>query len=272
MVRSVAISFEATNGRRELLRIAAASLIALLSFSSQAIAGGSCTSSAQCDDGNPCTKSSCNTSMFLCVHTPKNCDDADPCTIDSCDAGTGNCVNAAKDCHDPDPCTDDICSPEGECLHPTTVCDDNSVCTRDFCTFGGCQYVYDEPCDDKNACTEDGCDAINGCTATVIKTCYDGDTCTTDVCHPPTGDCINDAIPDCTPTTTVPLAECGDANADENISAGDALVVLRSSVGIGGCDPCVCDVNANGGVTAGDALIILRASVGQSVVPNCPDC
>jgi hypothetical protein len=74
-------------------------------------------------------------------------------------------------------------------------------------------------------------------------------------------------------TTTTLLAEtCGDPNADEMITASDALTVLRAAVGAATCRACVCDVDNSGSTTAPDALRVLRVAVGQSVALECPAC
>jgi hypothetical protein len=65
---------------------------------------------------------------------------------------------------------------------------------------------------------------------------------------------------------------CGDASEDEDVSATDALLVLRTAVGTRTCDLCLCDVNGNGAVSSSDALLVLREAVGQSVTFNCPAC
>ena len=52
-------------------------------------------------------------------------------------------------------------------------------------------------------------------------------------------------------------------------TASDALYTLRAGVGISQCDILVCDVDANCQVSATDALVLLRASVGQQVEMNC---
>jgi uncharacterized delta-60 repeat protein len=73
-------------------------------------------------------------------------------------------------------------------------------------------------------------------------------------------------------TTTVPSGTCADANDDGSVTATDALIVLRVSVGSTSCLACVCDVDDSGGTTASDALRVLRAAVGQNVTLNCPPC
>jgi hypothetical protein len=86
-----------------------------------------------------------------------------------------------------------------------------------------------------------------------------------------------------TTTTTLPLEACGDPApftaagfAAEPysglVTATDALFLLRSSVGLEECLPCVCDVDASGSVSATDALIALQAAVGQPVELTCPPC
>jgi len=56
------------------------------------------------------------------------------------------------------------------------------------------------------------------------------------------------------------------------VSATDALFILRVSVSLDTCLPCVCDVNNASGITATDALVVLNASVGLPVPLDCPAC
>jgi hypothetical protein len=65
---------------------------------------------------------------------------------------------------------------------------------------------------------------------------------------------------------------CGDANADRNTSATDALLVLGAAVGIVSCAPCMCDSNDSGLITATDALLALQSALGQMVTLSCPVC
>jgi hypothetical protein len=84
------------------------------------------------------------------------------------------------------------------------------------------------------------------------------------------------------PGELAPL-ECGEASEVSGalrasaleaavITATDALIALRASVGAFQCPACVCDVNNANGVTATDALILLRHSVGQPIALTCPAC
>jgi hypothetical protein len=65
---------------------------------------------------------------------------------------------------------------------------------------------------------------------------------------------------------------CGDANGNGSISASDALVALRSAIGLEPCALCLCDTNQSDKVTAGDALAVLRRAVGQQVDMLCTLC
>ncbi|TFH19981.1 MAG: hypothetical protein E4H03_12980 [Myxococcales bacterium] len=72
------------------------------------------------------------------------------------------------------------------------------------------------------------------------------------------------------------MVECGDPDDSTASSATDALIALRTAVGIGSCDACVCDVDSSGGLTpvsASDALQLLRVATGASDVSFvCPSC
>ena len=75
-----------------------------------------------------------------------------------------------------------------------------------------------------------------------------------------------------TSTTTTPSSVCGDVTGDEAITASDALAVLRGAVGLGVCEPCICDADGSGTVAATDALLVLRVAVGQTAALECPAC
>ncbi len=75
-----------------------------------------------------------------------------------------------------------------------------------------------------------------------------------------------------TTTTLVGQPLCGDGTDDGSVTATDALLALSTSVGIGACALCRCDVDASGGVTASDALRVLNAAVGVPVTLSCPAC
>ncbi|MFQ5352844.1 MAG: hypothetical protein ACE5D3_07205, partial [Candidatus Binatia bacterium] len=65
-------------------------------------------------------------------------------------------------------------------------------------------------------------------------------------------------------------ALCGDCTDDGQVSASDALVTLRSAIGLETCEPVRCDTDDSGAVTSADALLILLGAVGDVVVLRCP--
>jgi len=76
--------------------------------------------------------------------------------------------------------------------------------------------------------------------------------------------------PASTTTTTLAAPLCGDVTGDGDLTASDALGVLRAGVGLAGCDPWVCDYNGSGALTASDALAVLQAAVGVGATSDCP--
>jgi hypothetical protein len=72
-------------------------------------------------------------------------------------------------------------------------------------------------------------------------------------------------------TSWAAKGDCGQPITNgSNPVATDALGVLRAAVGLLACMPSVCDVDSNGSIAAGDALRVLRFSVGHAVALNCP--
>ncbi|HYC57748.1 MAG TPA: hypothetical protein VEL28_22675 [Candidatus Binatia bacterium] len=63
-------------------------------------------------------------------------------------------------------------------------------------------------------------------------------------------------------------ATCGDANADGDITAGDALIALRAAVGLVDCQR-VCDIDSSGATSTQDALGLLQYSLGLLVPLLC---
>ncbi len=54
----------------------------------------------------------------------------------------------------------------------------------------------------------------------------------------------------------------GDVDEDGEITANDAIIVLRASIGLENIDIAISDVDGDDEITANDAIIILRASIG----------
>lgn len=164
---------------------------------------------APCDDTKPCTtKDSCVGGV--CVAGPdKDCDDGNACTKDSCDASTGTCLHdgaglKGSACSDGDSCTvSDTCDNTGKCAPGTAKsCDDNKPCTADTCDpkTGVCahpQAPSGAACDDGSYCTiGDKCDAKGSCAAGKTVSCVDNNACTVDGCDSKTGQCIFQPFPD----------------------------------------------------------------------------
>jgi len=168
-------------------------VIAQTCDSSGKCAGGQALS---CDDGNACTKDSCDTATG-CQHatgldgTP--CQDANPCTEkESC---TGAVCAGAPACDDGDPCTLDLCDAgaKGVCLHQPlpdgSACQDGNPCTvGGACLGGACAPALVVDCNDGNPCTDDSCLGKGKCSHVAAKQsepipCDDGDACSgDDVC------------------------------------------------------------------------------------------
>ena len=184
-----------------------------------------------CDDGEPCTTDSCDTTTG-CLHAAQAgpCDDGDACTEgETCDAGTCG-GGAAVDCADGDACTVDSCAPASGCAHALddgAPCDDGDACTEDeVCSVAGCMATDEDPCDDGDACTADACNPFSGCVhLPTDAACDDGDPCTTDACAG--GDCLHEAGPAGT--------ACDDGDA---CTVGDACM---AGACVPGATPLPCD-------------------------------
>jgi hypothetical protein len=140
-----------------------------------------CTSSVDCDDGNPCTDDSCE--GFLCVYTDNSvsCNDENPCTLnDACSEGVceGDPLDADGDTYVPDSCGGEDCDddpsddPEGcdACTCGDTECSECAKCINP----GGAEGPRDEPtCRD---CVDNDCDGSldGGDSACAGQSPYDG--------------------------------------------------------------------------------------------------
>jgi MYXO-CTERM domain-containing protein len=175
------------------------------------VPGTSCADGDLCNGNEACSGTSCEKGKAL------DCDDGNPCTKDSCDGGKG-CLHevlTGDACSDGDACTtNDKCGSDGLCKPGAQInCDDGEVCTSDSCKDGNClntPKANTATCDDGNICTTgdkctDGvCKGMNG---TTPEGCNDNNPCTIDA-QP---DC---SLPICThtPTTDTTIAcPAGDA-------------------------------------------------------------
>jgi hypothetical protein len=110
-----------------------------------------CTDGNACTDGDVCGNGICNPG------SPLMCNDDNPCTDDSCDTSLGckylpddtNTCTDGSNCTDPDHCSG------GSCLGTPIDCDDENQCTLDSCDDQGgdflckhvnCDTVPNSPC------------------------------------------------------------------------------------------------------------------------------
>jgi slime mold repeat-containing protein len=217
-----------------------------------------------CDDFNPCTIDSCDTSTGTCRHAPRSCEDGNPCTVDSCRFSINNpkvftCQNSnvpnGTICSDGNSCTTgDAClltsglfsQCTGELQAAGTGCDDGNSCTgSDTCdTSGQCLGIpgsSGSSCDDGSLCTsQDTCVLSDGSLVCqgAPKSCGDADLCTQDVCDPATGQCGH------------PPVNCEDGNicTDDSCDAATGACVrgFRTMACTYG-DPCITGQVCSGG-------------------------
>jgi hypothetical protein len=161
--------------------------------SSPALSLLSCTSDADCDDGNPCFTDRCITGPFVsfCTHELK-CNDEDLCTHNVCDL-VGTCSYPPAACGDGNACNGiETCDPVFGCRAGTPVsCDDGDACTVDACNpaTGSCSHPP-LACSDGNACNGvETCLGGQGCKSGEPIDCSDGNPCTREVCMAPGGQC-----------------------------------------------------------------------------------
>jgi cysteine-rich repeat protein len=147
------------------------------------VLGHFCSTSANCDDGNPCTLDSCEGiggEFARCKYTPQDgacndgltCDGADHCALGACAVHDGNPCAAARGCCEEvsDSCVASCPVPPPRCgnglLQPGEQCDDGNTTGGDGCSAicaGECgNHAIDpgEGCDDGNTFDGDGCSSI----------------------------------------------------------------------------------------------------------------
>jgi len=185
-----------------------------------------CSSAADCDDGNPCTIDSCNASAGTCAHvadpgaacdngffcdgdetcnslgfcqttSARDCDDDVSCTIDDCDELIDECTHDPRNslCSDGQFCNGvETCDAVNGCQAGTPPkCSDCVQCTVDTCneTMDRCDHLpSNAACNDGKFCNGvETCDLVNGCQAGAPPDCNDGVGCTVDSCNESTDTC-----------------------------------------------------------------------------------
>ena len=150
-------------------------------FQTGTCSNGTCTyfpTSGACNDNNVCTtQDTC--ANGTCTGTQINCNDDNPCTNDSCNSTTGCAhTNNTGSCDDNNVCTTQDTCANGTCTGTPMNCDDGNVCTTDSCangtigdqtiindnttsyTNGGCIHEKE----DANCCqTDDDCESFDEC-------------------------------------------------------------------------------------------------------------
>ncbi|KAK5583070.1 hypothetical protein RB653_004660 [Dictyostelium firmibasis] len=117
-----------------------------------------CSENFACFTIDPCKPIVCSENgSNICIETEKDCDDGNPCTMSTCENGTGTCLDTFIDdcivcskgigCLTIDKCSPIICNENGDgCLQTSTNCSDNLFCTEDICTRGECTNPQIENC------------------------------------------------------------------------------------------------------------------------------
>lgn len=239
--------------------------------------GGTCVSGVcegialDCDNGEPCTKDSCDPDTGKCVSENLEdgtaCDDGNACTLDD-QCQSGKCTGTGKQCDDGNPCTANACEADncsfpaarqGEaCQNPASLCTVGQVCADGACVGG-------EPkdCADTNPCTEDSCDSTTGnCLHTPIASsteCSDGNLCTVNDACDENGNCVGEDI------SCAPLDDCHEAGScnSETGLCDDPRKADHSECPGGECVSGVCELSATGGA-GGEAGAAGSSAAGQA--------
>lgn len=219
-----------------------------------------CTTSAQCDDGNVCNGVESCVASRCTVGTPLDCDDANACNgIETCDAVLGCQAGTAPTCDDANVCTTDSCNTASGCVFSpnSNPCDDGNLCTTgDVCAGGVCSATAVN-CSDGDACNgAEFCDATTGaCQPGTPPVCGDANPCTDDSCDPGSG-CVNapntspcDDLDACTINDVCGSTVCAGtlSPAAAACNAGNGTVcdgLEQCNPSTGACDPgtpLVCD-------------------------------
>ncbi|GAM17412.1 hypothetical protein SAMD00019534_005860 [Acytostelium subglobosum LB1] len=83
-----------------------------------------------CSNGNACSVGHCNDGQ--CSFTMRSCDDGNPCTKDTCDAALG-CQHPDMVCPDLDLCTVGTCVKGVGCSYTNATCSSEQYCTESLC-------------------------------------------------------------------------------------------------------------------------------------------
>ncbi|KAN0045340.1 hypothetical protein ACTA71_005717 [Dictyostelium dimigraforme] len=120
-----------------------------------------CSDSFACFNNDLCKTVECpsnGSNSDDCILHDKDCDDGNPCTTSECESKYGSCINSfiedcttcSKEgvfCHTTDKCSPLICNDDGDgCIQITPNCSDHLRCTNDTCKNGECVNTPIENC------------------------------------------------------------------------------------------------------------------------------
>ncbi len=176
-------------------------------YVSLTVAGTTCDTNAQCDDGLFCNGMESCVSGICRAGTAVNCNDANACTIDLCNESTRMCDHATINCNDGIFCNGvETCNTVLGCRPGANVnCNDSNACTADSCNEAtdSCDHATVN-CSDSLYCNGvETCDTVLGCRPGSPVTCDDTNSCTTDSCNEATDTC-NHILRNAPPAATAP--------------------------------------------------------------------
>ena len=208
------------------------------------LCGDNPCATTSCDDGDPCTKDTCDP-FAGCAHawSTDPCDDGDACTLDdACQDGV--CVGAPKSCGPEQTCDPTTGECVGGCSPVTETCngqddDCDGDTDEDFGIGEACDGDDQDSCANgtkvcasttTTTCAEsssDACDGVcggasDGCGGTCDGDCDPGMTCVATKCQPVACDiaACDDDDP-CTEDTCDPSGACAHAPAEGPCDDGD---------------------------------------------------
>jgi hypothetical protein len=211
------------------------------------------------EDGDACTKDSCDPATGKVTHEPISIDDGDACTVDSCDPVAGVKHLPSADLDDGNACTLDQCSSASD---PPIITHTKLLgcgCAHSACSQGGpldvqgCSWAPSA----EGACVETVCASLEGC------------------CTESWGsDCVDAVKTLCSPGGSGSGGGSGEAAIDCGCAHSYCVkgAALEAS-----CDPCVrvicakkpecCDA-AQGGWTS-DCVVATNTLCNAPPAPNC---
>jgi len=154
------------------------------------------------------------------------------------------------------------------------------VAVRGFGTPNACQGLDANCVEFEDACHTAFCSpATDTCEVVTLDdgtTCSSGGFCTTNgQCLE--GECVGEAPcptgPGCGDTCDEESGECRTCGHPfrNDLCIVNAVVVLQGALDLRACELCTCDVDASGTVTSSDALLILRSCVGLPADLQCSE-